>query len=54
MSDAPHETNADGSDGGIPDVFAVARRSLRELVRLPRLDRRGQGLFVALAAISWL
>jgi membrane protease subunit HflK len=54
MSDTPHEDNADASDGDFRDVVAVARRSLRDLVRLPRLDRRGLGLIVALAAIAWL
>ena len=54
MSDTPHEDNADESVGDFRDVVTVARRSLRELVRLPRLDRRGLGLIVALAAIAWL
>jgi len=54
MSDTPREDNADESVGDFRDVVAVARRSLRELVRLPRLDRRGLGLIVALAAIAWL
>ena len=54
MSDAPNEDNADQSDGDYRDVVAVSRRSLREIVRLPRLDRRGVGLIAALAAAAWL
>src|SRR5271168_393129 len=54
MLDTPREDDAYGFDGDFHDVFATAQGSLRKLIRLPRLDRRGLGTIVAVAAVVWL
>ncbi|MGO8833139.1 MAG: FtsH protease activity modulator HflK [Roseiarcus sp.] len=54
MSDAPSGDHLDETDGDDRDVVAMSRRSLRKIVRLPRLDRRGVALIVGLAATGWL
>jgi len=54
MLDTPREDDVYGFDGDFHDVFATAQGSLRKLIRLPRLDRRGLGTIVAVTAVVWL
>ncbi len=53
MTESPAAGDDDAPKTDFDGVIAIARDSLGGLVRLPRFDRRGRWLLVALVAIAW-